>query len=67
MGFLFVPVSRIRAAVATIGIKIVANASQQKSDMEVWVSFYYNFELVKRQSTAHACVVYVQEKPKHEF
>ena len=43
MGLLFVPVSRIRAAVATVVVKIVANASQQKTDMEVWVSFYNNF------------------------
>ena len=43
MGLLFVPVSRIRVAVATVGVKIVANASEQKSDMEVRVSFYNNF------------------------
>ena len=43
MGLRFVLVPRIRAAVATVGVKIVANASEQKSDIEVRVSFYNNF------------------------
>ena len=48
----------------------ISTSEMQVNKNQIWrFGFHFKtiFELAKRQSTAHACVVYGQEKPKNEF